>query len=559
MGYSGTPDEIRVVIAAEVDRAIADFQRAAQSVRAGSRTMGADLDGVGAISNKVANKIQNTSTAIGFAIASMASSGSADLTTLLRSFTALSFAINPVAGGIALALSSIADAMKSSADRTRDESKRLTDSLLADARRLSEYSLAALEVRLSALNRERQAIAESIRLQGQNTPQHPANRTDLSPQQRNFMLGMTSSADRESWTFPEVPQATLDRFTALEGLIRETARALEAAKQEQTELSAKLSERDAQIAIEQFNDEYSEMESQMAKAFQRAREWEEQDKQLWRERRQEIERAKQATWDLLAIQMQAFDIAWAAEQRANDEQKRLQDQIAAGWEQTFNAIPNAAERAFRDVIQSGESMKAFWRFLVQEMAAGMIEAAWRSVAAWAAAELAKRNITRRGVLERVALESWAALQSIAIATWEALKWVGLQAIKAAAATWAVVSEIPKVGPFLAPLMAAAALAGVLALGSSIASAAGGYDIPGGVNPVTQLHEREMVLPANLADRIRGMTDGGGGDTYHVYAMDSEDVERFLRKNSRAVARAAQRGARNGAVDRGIGRSGGRRV
>jgi len=40
-----------------------------------------------------------------------------------------------------------------------------------------------------------------------------------------------------------------------------------------------------------------------------------------------------------------------------------------------------------------------------------------------------------------------------------------------------------------------------------ASAAGGFDVPSGVNPVTQLHEREMVLPREQADVIRGMASG----------------------------------------------------
>lgn len=43
-----------------------------------------------------------------------------------------------------------------------------------------------------------------------------------------------------------------------------------------------------------------------------------------------------------------------------------------------------------------------------------------------------------------------------------------------------------------------------------ASAEGGYDIPSGVNPVTQLHEREMVLPKAQADVIRGLASNGGG-------------------------------------------------
>lgn len=50
-----------------------------------------------------------------------------------------------------------------------------------------------------------------------------------------------------------------------------------------------------------------------------------------------------------------------------------------------------------------------------------------------------------------------------------------------------------------------------------ASAEGGYDIPAGTNPVTQLHEKEMVLPKAQADVIRGLaTRGGapGGATVH---------------------------------------------
>lgn len=45
-------------------------------------------------------------------------------------------------------------------------------------------------------------------------------------------------------------------------------------------------------------------------------------------------------------------------------------------------------------------------------------------------------------------------------------------------------------------------------GGASASAAGGYDIPAGENPVTQLHEKEMVLPARYADVIRGLAGNG---------------------------------------------------
>ena len=53
-----------------------------------------------------------------------------------------------------------------------------------------------------------------------------------------------------------------------------------------------------------------------------------------------------------------------------------------------------------------------------------------------------------------------------------------------------------------------ATAGIVA-GTAIASAEGGFDIPAGVNPVTQLHEKEMVLPKAQAEVIRGLAANGG--------------------------------------------------
>lgn len=42
------------------------------------------------------------------------------------------------------------------------------------------------------------------------------------------------------------------------------------------------------------------------------------------------------------------------------------------------------------------------------------------------------------------------------------------------------------------------------------SAAGGFDVPAGVNPKTQLHQREMVLPEEQADVIRSLSGTGKG-------------------------------------------------
>ncbi|MFH4202096.1 hypothetical protein WAJ61_22125, partial [Acinetobacter baumannii] len=79
----------------------------------------------------------------------------------------------------------------------------------------------------------------------------------------------------------------------------------------------------------------------------------------------------------------------------------------------------------------------------------------------------------------------------------------------------------------------------------IKSARGGYDIPAGVNPMTQLHEEEMVLPKQHANTIRalgksmanGGLGGGGENTAQpvifsptIQAWDSKDVRRFFKKH-----------------------------
>lgn len=82
--------------------------------------------------------------------------------------------------------------------------------------------------------------------------------------------------------------------------------------------------------------------------------------------------------------------------------------------------------------------------------------------------------------------------------------------------------------------ASAAMTAGLAIAE--ASAEGGYDIPAGVNPVTQLHEKEMVLPKAQAEVIRGLAAnggaGGGGITIHsspVINIDSRTDQQEVRK------------------------------
>lgn len=164
--------------------------------------------------------------------------------------------------------------------------------------------------------------------------------------------------------------------------------------------------------------------------------------------------------------------------------------------------------------------------------------------------------TAAGNTARQAADWEAATESVAATAWAAVKNIATKAWEAAASVYAAIAAIPYVGPFLAPAMAIAAAGLVIGFAGHIASAEGGYSIPAGVNPVTQLHEQEMVLPKAEANVIRNMASGAaqsgvssGGDLHvHIHAMDANSFEKRLMQSGgtlQAMLREAQRNGLQG--------------
>lgn len=166
---------------------------------------------------------------------------------------------------------------------------------------------------------------------------------------------------------------------------------------------------------------------------------------------------------------------------------------------------------------------------------------------WVLKELGLTAATQAGVAQRVGAEATGKAQTAVINGVSGLQQIMNEAYKAAAGVYASVAPIPLVGWLLAPPAAAAAFAAVAAFGGGVqASAAGGYDIPAGINPLVQTHAEEMILPASIARPLRGLlaandagaNDGGGfrGDTHHhthnwhIHALDGVSVRRVLQNN-----------------------------
>ncbi|RQO57969.1 hypothetical protein DBR47_14340 [Paucibacter sp. KBW04] len=177
----------------------------------------------------------------------------------------------------------------------------------------------------------------------------------------------------------------------------------------------------------------------------------------------------------------------------------LSGRMSSLWDSGVNAMMNGT-LTWRNAMRAIGAEMVGWF-------AGVVK---KKVVAWALGEQAKTGATAAGTAQRWLMESWAAAKSVALWAATAVKNIMTSAWEAMAAAWKAVVGIPYVGPVLAVAAAGAAFAGVSAIAGKVASAEGGYDIPAGVNPMTQLHEKEMVLPAKQADVIRDLADGGSG-------------------------------------------------
>ena len=218
-----------------------------------------------------------------------------------------------------------------------------------------------------------------------------------------------------------------------------------------------------------------------------------------------------------------------------DGGKNVWQQAQQQMSQAFTAMLTRAQ-SFRQAM--GGLFSSIRQTFVQEMVSKPLAALVGRFAKEGAMWLA--NGTRQ-----IAAQTATSAAVTGIKKVETTENVGMNAIQAAAEAFKAMAGIPYVGPILAVGAAAAAMAAVYGLmsgmgggGSStsttttrIPSAAGGWDIPAGINPLTQLHENEMVLPAEHAQTIREMAgQGGGSDSTIIINSTGGD---FIHKNDLA--------------------------
>lgn len=223
------------------------------------------------------------------------------------------------------------------------------------------------------------------------------------------------------------------------------------------------------------------------------------------------------------------------------------------WGKLGQTISKSLSDAFVGMLNGSMSFVDSLKRLWNEMVTNFVQMVTKMVVMHLLGEREKTAATEEGEFERLALKLWGSVQSLALTAAEAVKEIAIRAYQAIAGAWAAISAIPYVGPFIAPGIALGTGAAIFALASQISSAEGGYDIPGGVNPLTQLHQREMVLPAPVADTVRNaMANGGGGgggggpQSFHYHAAGGESPASIM-SNTRAFASAGRKAFRSFAL------------
>lgn len=220
------------------------------------------------------------------------------------------------------------------------------------------------------------------------------------------------------------------------------------------------------------------------------------------------------------------------EHGARLRQIRLQvaEETSAFGAQFWPAIENGITQMANGIAQGTIRIQNFWRTMWQ----GLVQITFSALA----------QIGARWLVTQ--------LMALAGAKSTALSQVSSNAAVAGSAAVASTAAIPIVGPMMAPAAGAAAFAAALGFASAIPAAARGFDVPAGINPVTQLHQREMVLPQKYADVVRAMAEGGAGAgsmsiNFNVAAMDARSFGEFLEANTDQLARGIKKAARKAGI------------
>jgi len=287
--------------------------------------------------------------------------------------------------------------------------------------------------------------------------------------------------------------------------------------------------RDAQLAEVQAEQMQAQLERDLgtitqADMLQRLEAFENRRSAIALEGLKERERIAQADPDKNPVEIER--IHQMIEQAEREHQARLSEIRNQATKESqrytldvINTMGTGFQSVFQKTLQGGLTLRGVFQGLWQSITQAVSQALAKIAADWLMVHI--KNL----ILGKVAAQSTIAEK----------------AAEAGAGGVASMAAAPFPLNMAAPGFGAAMAAAAMSF-APMASASGGYDIPGSVNPIVQAHAREMILPAKHADVIRNLADegpgGSGGDSYtlHVHATDAQSVARLFRDNGDALVK-----------------------
>lgn len=212
-----------------------------------------------------------------------------------------------------------------------------------------------------------------------------------------------------------------------------------------------------------------------------------------------------------------IDAEYAAQERELAATRRAQiDQFSRNtakstrqiWEAALQPITQQFASFFNGMLTGAQSFRQGMIQIMDNLVSQFVNQIAEMANSWLAGEIAKRTSSQATAAVTAATAASSAATSTAASAASGTAQVGTNAAVGASGAFASIAAIPVVGPFMAPMIAAGVMAAIMGFGSLI-SARGGADIGPGVNPMAQLHEEEMVLPAHIANPLRSMLSGAG--------------------------------------------------
>jgi tetrahydromethanopterin S-methyltransferase subunit B len=213
-----------------------------------------------------------------------------------------------------------------------------------------------------------------------------------------------------------------------------------------------------------------------------------------------------------------------AQQAASLERRRQ------AFDRVFKGISGEFTNFVNGLLSGHETLGQAWTKMVDDMASNFISGLERQLMSFLEHKLMEVTIHANAEVAKDQASKAAHAKEDERTAYSAAK-----------AAWESVVHTPIVGPILAPIAAAATFAAVTAFGSA---EGGQYIVPS--EQLTMLHRNEMVLPAGVADRMRGVIEGGGGGgvtvvvNHSVSAVDAESFQAHLRRHANLIGQEVAR-------------------